>query len=348
MAVKLINERKLQRRLFGLLGERPRAMPGQALVLTGKNGSTILHPEGSATTGEAVWGNYDTIYEVDLSNKDLAFACNAPAKGGDVSFRITFSCGYRVSDPAAVVDQRIEDPTPMLQRVLAETMSQVTAGFDIEDGQSALSAVRAALAAREFADSLPFALNTVNVGLELDNQAKAFLQKRREARQQATLARESNDLTVAAAEAAQLQKEYERTAQQRQREFDLRLQRQEIEHQMEIQKLRVDMYKPIIEGGMMGMLVQQLAQNPDDIGRVTDVIMQAHNQKVQTDLLMLKALLDGDVIEDRHLKDVTASLVRNLEQNLRGAPALSGGAGELPKLPEKSATDGTGGSDQSK
>ncbi len=90
---------------------------------------------------------------------------------------------------------------------------------------------------------------------------------------------------------------------------------------------------------MMSMLVQQLAQNPDDIGRVTEMIVQMHNQKVQSDLLMLKALLDSDAIEDRHLKDVTASLVRNLEQNLRGAPALGVGApANARQLPDKSAT----------
>lgn len=338
MSPNLLTERKLQRKLWGLLSERPRAMPGQALVLTGKDGTTILYSERAATTGEAVWGNYDTIYEVDLGNRDLTFSCGAPAKGGDVSFRVSFSCGYQVSDPAAVVHQHIEDPAPMLQRVLTETISRVTAGFDIEDGPAALQAVRTALEKRDFADRLPFELNSINVGLELDAPAKAFLAKRRETRQQAVLARDSSDLTVAAAEAAQLRQKYDLESQQRQREFELQLQREKIRHELEMQKLRIDVYRPMVEGGMMGMLVQQLAQNPDDIGRVTDVILQMHSQKVQTDLLMLKTLLDGDAIEDRHLKDVTASLVHNLEQNLRGAPALGAGSANARQLTDGSST----------
>lgn len=336
MAPNLVSERKFQRRLWGLLSERPHALPGQALVLTGKGGTTVLYPDRAATTGEVVWGGYDTIYEVDMGNQDLAFACNAPANGGDVSFHITFSCGYRVADPAAVVHQRIEDPTTLLQRVLTETMSRITAGFDIEKGPDALKAVRSAIEAGEFADVLPLHLYAINVSLELDNQAKAFLQKRREARQQVTLARESTDLTVATAEAAKLRQDYELKAQQRQREHELELQREKVKHELAMQKLRIEVYKPMIEGGMMNMLVQHLAQNPDDTGRVAEMMLQAQNQKAQTDLLMLKALLDGDIIEDRHLKDVTASLVRNLEQNLCGASLLSGGPADTRQLADKS------------
>jgi hypothetical protein len=341
MASKLYTERKLERKLFGLRSEKPKATLGQALVLTGAGGTTVLMPDRGATTGELVWGGYDTVYVVDMGSKDLKITCSAPATGGDVTFKVTFSAGYRVSDPAAVVNRRIDDPAPMLQRVITEAISRVTSSYDIEKGQEALAAVRVAMERRDFGEKVPFAFDTVNVELELDAQAKEFLRKRREQRQQAILAKESSETTVATAEADQLKRQYELEATRKQKEFDMEMARRQVEMELQIQKMRMEVYKPMIEGGLWSVLVQQLAQNPGDIGRVTDMILQVHSQKVQGDVLMLKTMLDGDMIEDRHLKDITAGLVRNLEQNLRGGGFQLGGPPDVKALPAR-ATDAGG------
>jgi hypothetical protein len=89
---------------------------------------------------------------------------------------------------------------------------------------------------------------------------------------------------------------------------------------LETQKKRLEIYKPMIQEGMWGVLVQQLAQNPGDIGRVTDVMIQIHGQKVAADVAMLQTMIQGDMIEDRHMKDVVSTLVQNLQQNLRSGP----------------------------
>lgn len=361
MPGKLYNERKLERKLWGLLSERPRALPGQALVLVGRGGTAVLYPDRTATTGEAVWGGYDTVYEVDMGHKEIAFTCSAPAEGGDVSFQVNFSAGYRVSNPAMVVDRRIEDAEPIIKRVVADAISQVTARFDIEKVQDATAAVREMLATHDFGREMPFVLETPLATLELDSKAKEYLSKRREMTRQAELARHSSNLTAATADAERLKREYELQALKRQQEAEIEmakikadmeaeLARRKVQLELEIQRQRLEVYRPMIEGGMWGLLAQQLAQNPGDIGRVTEMMLQAQGQKAQADLAMLKALLESDVIEDRHLKDVTASLVRNLEQNLRGAPALGGGPAPAPRLPDASTTaapsEGMGGTTQ--
>lgn len=346
MSPSLVIERKLQRKLLGLFNERPRALPGQALVLTGRDGTMVLYSDRAATPGEVVWGAYDTIYEVDMGQKELAFTCSARAEGGDVDFLVNFSASYRISNPEAVVARRIEDPVPVIKRVVTDAIGQVTAGFDIEKVQDAAAAVRELLGKHNFSKDMPFVLETPLVTLELDSKAKEYLSKRREMRREAELARHSSDLTVATADAERLRREYELQALKRQQEAEIemakikaemeaQMARRKVELELEIQKQRLAVYKPMIDSGMWGLLAQQLAQNPGDIGRVTDVMIQAHGQKVQADLLMLKALLDGDVIEDRHLKDVTASLVRNLEQNLRGAPGLGAGTPDARQLTDK-------------
>lgn len=348
MTSKLYSERKTERRFFGLRSERPQAKPGQALVLTGNGGTMVLQAGTRATAGEAVWGAYDTVYEVDMGQKEVAFTCSAPAKGGDVAFLANFSASYRVSDPAAVVDRRIEDPTPIIRRVVTDAISQVTGGFDIEDVQGASAAVRESLGKRNFSKEMPFVLETPLVALELDSKAKEYLSKRRDMERQTKLARGSTDLTTATADAERLKREYEIKAMQQQQQGELEmvklkaameaeLMRQKVALELEIQKQRLEVYKPMIQEGMWGVLVQQLAQNPADIGRVTEVMIQMHGQKVAADVSMLQAMIQGDMIEDRHMKDVVSSLVQSLQQNMRSGPLQLEQAAAPQKLPAASA-----------
>ena len=345
MTSKLYSERKIERRFFGMRSERPQAKPGQALVLTGNGGTMVLQAGTRATPGEAVWGAYDTIYEVYMGQKEVAFTCSAPAKGGDVSFQANFQASYRVSDPAAVVDRGIDDPVPTIRRVVTDVISQVTGSFDIEDVQGASAAVRESLTKRNFTKEIPFVLETPLVALELDSKAKEYLSKRREMRRDAELARGSTDLTTATADADRLKREYELKAMQQQQQGELELvklkaameaelTRQKVALELEMQKQRLDVYKPMIQEGMWGLLAQQLAQNPGDINRVTDVIMQMHSQKVAADVTMLQAMIQGDMIEDRHIRDVVSNLVQNLQQNMRGGPLqLEQRNASAPQLP---------------
>ena len=55
-----------------------------------------------------------------------------------------------------------------------------------------------------------------------------------------------------------------------------------------------------------------------------------HQQQSGADLSMLQALLDGDMLEDRHLKEVTSNLVRRLQRNTTGSLQL--GADDQKRL----------------
>lgn len=308
-------------------------------MLSGKGGAIVLTPGQTATYGEAVWANYDTVYEVDMGQHELQFTASAPARGGDVSFKVAFSCGYRVSDPAAVVDSKLQDPTAMLTRALREIISQITPQFDIEKGEDAAAAIRKELVNKKATEALPFTLDTPHVTVELDQDAREFLKKRREQLRQAELARSSSELTTATAQAKQLEREYELRGQKREQEFELELAQRKVQMELELQKMRLEVYKPMIDGGMWTVLAQQLAQNPNDISKVTDVIMQMHGRKVEADLLLLKTLIDGDIIEDRQIREVANSLMRNLEQSMRTGGLPSGAAQLTAKKDQKTKPD---------
>ena len=210
---------------------------------------------------------------------------------------------------------------------------------------------------RDFSKELPFVLEMPTVTLDLDAKAKEYLGKRREQQRETTLERERTGRIVATAESEQLKQQFDLEMARRRAAFDAEMARQQAAHELEIQKMRLDVYKPMIQEGLWAVLVQQLAQNPGDIGRVTDMIMQLHNQKVSADVQVLEVLLKSDAIEDRHVKDIASSLVHNLEQNMRGGlPQMSTSTAADKRLPsdataaakqEAGAPDASTGADQS-
>jgi len=334
MATQLYEQQTIQRKFFGLKTTRPNAGPHEALVLTGKGDTIVLLPGQSVTPGEAFWAKYETIFRVDMGIHDFKTSFQSPAEGGDVSFTVTFTTGYRVNDPASIVKRKLVDPTSLLTRSFQERISQITENFDIEKGADAAKAIRKAMVTKEFMDGLPFVLEQPHVQVDLDAAAKKYLSQKREQKRQADLTRSSTSQTIADAEKRQLEQKYELRAQEQKAKFQMDMEKQRVEMELQIQQMRLDVYKPMIEGGMWALLVQQLAQNPDDIGKVTEVIMTMHGRKVEADLLRLKTLIDGDVIDDAQIKRVTDSLIQSLEVSM-----LTGGAPKSPQLTTQSRNE---------
>lgn len=369
MAEQIYTSRKLKRGFFGFKVERPQAAPGKVLVLTGGGAPIVLWPSQKPTAGEAAWNRYDTVIEIDTGRRDFTFATPVAAKGGDVSFQMTFSASYRVSDPVRVLNEGLMNPEPALRRVITESASRVTENFDIEDAQGGVAAVREMVDKGKYTEKLPFELSAVNVKLELDNQAREFLAKRRQQRRDAELAAGKKQFAEEQAKVDKLGKQFEHEMQQVQGSHELEMQRQraqaqlelekqraqtqlELEKQkaqnaLEIQKMRMDVYKPMIQGGMWDMMLLRLADNPSDVGQVSELIMQMHAQQLAADVAVLEAMIKGDRIENQHLKDVTADLVRRLHTNApSGPPALSAApeakhltGGEPSKKKRKSADE---------
>lgn len=348
MAEKLYTVRELRRGLFGFKAERPLAPPGKVLVLIGGGAPIVLWPGDRPTPGESTWNRYITVYEIEMGVRPLNFTANLPTRELDVYFQVNCSANYKIADPLRVINEGLDAPEKFLKDILVASFSLVTQGFEVEEKQKAEMAVRDVLARKLFTEKLPFELSGVNVSLELEANAKEFLRKRRQQREAAVIATEGKKLTEATAEAEQLKKQYEFELQKRQQEFDLQLQRQQREFDIEIQRRQVDMeieiqrqraeiYRPMIKDGLWGVLVQQLAQNPDDIDRVSNMILDMHSRQLAADISVLEAMIKGDRIEDWHLKDVTTDLVGRLRRNVGSGPLQV--TGEEPKqLPPAQAT----------
>ena len=123
MAEQIYTTRKLKRSFFGFKAERPQAAPGKVLVLTGGDAPIVLWSNQKPTAGEAAWNRYTTVIEIDTSKRDFSFATPVSAKGGDVSFQMTFSASYCVADPLRVLNEGLMNPEPALRRVVTESVS---------------------------------------------------------------------------------------------------------------------------------------------------------------------------------------------------------------------------------
>lgn len=355
MAEQIYTSRKLRRGFFGFKVERPQAPPGKVLVLTGGGAPIVLRPGEKPTAGEAAWNRYDTVIEIDSGRRDFSFTAPVSAKGGDVSFQMTFSASYQVSDPVRVLNEGLMNPEPALRRVITESASRITEGFDIEDAPGAVAALRKMLDDKKYTEKLPFDLSAVNVKLDLDSQARDFLAKRREQRRAAELAAgkkqfaeeqakidklttlQGHDLEQVQAnhdlELERLRAQAQLDLEKQRMQLQLDLERQQAQNALEIQKMRMDVYKPMIQGGMWDMMLLRLADNPGDVAQVSELLAQMHTQQLAADVAVLEAMIKGDRLEDRHLKDVTSDLVRRLRNIAPGGPPALGAAPEARQLP---------------
>lgn len=354
MTEQIYTTRKLKRGFFGFKVERPQAAPGKVLVLTGGGAPIVLWPGQKPTAGEAAWNRYDTVIEIDTGRREFSFTAPVAAKGGFVAFQMTFSAGYKVNDPVKVLNEGLMNPEPALRRVVTESASRITEQFDIEDAQGATAAIRIMVDNGKYTEKLPFELSTVNVKLDLDSQARDFLNKRVQQRRDAELAAGSKQLTDEQAKAAKLSKLYDHDLQKLQGMHDLdmdrlraqtqldldnqrlqsqlQLDKQKAQNELAIQQMRMEVYKPMIQGGMWDMLTLRLADNPSDVGKVSELIVQMHAQQLAADVSVLEAMIRGDVIKDHQLKDVTGDLVRRLRSSASGGGPTLGPAPERKQL----------------
>ena len=297
MAEKLYTQRKIKKSFLGLKSERPRAELGQALVLTGGGTPIVLQPGEQATSGEAAWGGYDTVYEVDMGKHTASITGAAHADDGIAEFQFNLSFSYRVNNPRQLIEDRIQDPDAILRQVLTETIRRVTSTHNIRDVQQATNGARAVLDKNQLSSKLPFELTDISLRLEVDSASK-------------TIAKTRTDQEI-----ARLQESHKQE-----------LERMQESHKQEIWAQRRAVYEEMADGGRMSALMQQLAQRPDDIAHVADILRQQDDRQRMENFEMLKAMLDKEMIQDHHLKDVIVNIVNSVYRPSGGGRPQLGAA----------------------
>jgi hypothetical protein len=134
-------------RRFPLRGARVPA-GGTALVFRSPAGR-LSSPHGGYTAGEMLWRGPRVVYQVDLAPHPVEFEWDLGAAFGRNRIWITVAAQWSVTDPVAVVAQRISDVRPICVAAVREALGDVP-----RPSRSDLSLVRFALRSR-LRDALP-------------------------------------------------------------------------------------------------------------------------------------------------------------------------------------------------
>ena len=92
------------------------------------------------TTGELVWGGYRSVYEIDLSLRNLALSITLPSAGDAFVFRTEVDVQWRVEVPETIVTKGLRDIRPLVvPRLLAglRQSSRALATSDVETAEKA-------------------------------------------------------------------------------------------------------------------------------------------------------------------------------------------------------------------
>lgn len=93
----IIGKETAQWRLFRT---RPAPEPGTALVLFREGQPLItLWPGDRLTSGEVSWGNYKTVYKVDVTEHSYSFNCALPCQGDAFEFHAQVDFSYFRRNP---------------------------------------------------------------------------------------------------------------------------------------------------------------------------------------------------------------------------------------------------------
>jgi hypothetical protein len=98
-----------------------------ASVFVLANGRLIAHGrEQQPTIGELLWGGYRTLYEVDLSLRQLTLEIVLPSAGDAFTFRASVDVQWRVVDPKLVVESGVVDIRKVVIPLLLDGLRQAT------------------------------------------------------------------------------------------------------------------------------------------------------------------------------------------------------------------------------
>ncbi|MFD2474142.1 hypothetical protein [Amycolatopsis silviterrae] len=123
------------------------------------------------TTGELVWGGYRSVYDVDLSLRNLTLDITLPSSGDAFVFRTEVDVQWKVEDPEKVVAEGIRDlRKPLVPQLLAE-LRQASRALAATDVETAEKAVNSAFDSDRFQSRYGIS-TTVHVRLRMDAQTE--------------------------------------------------------------------------------------------------------------------------------------------------------------------------------
>lgn len=271
---------------LSLFKPRPTGEPGVALVLYRDGGTSIaLSPGQKLTASDIAWGNYKGYYRIDVAEHRYTFQVSVPCDKDAFNFQAEVNVTYRIDDPKDIVDKQVQDTEIILKTEIVRRIRSISRRYNAKQSEAAEDSINEILSKGLKASGI--LASKISVDLQLEDASKQHLR----------------DLqTIDDNKVRQI------------KEHELLTLNDKLD--IERQKIKMEFYGPLIKEGQWQMLAFQLSKNPNDVATIINAISNQRQLEFNQQLQMLKAMLDGDVIEGWQMEDISKQVLHRLVDNL--------------------------------
>ena len=267
-----------------LFRPRPVPEPGTALVLYREGQSlTTLWPGDRLTSGEVAWGNYKTIYKVDITEHSFSFNCTLPCQGEAFEFHAQVHATYSVENPGLIVERNTTDAYAVLRPLIINTMRNVSRRYEVEQSAEAEEAIIKSVLEESRKYDTGLKLVRFVVELSLEDDARNHIRRLKQIKRVREIESEQAEL-----EKQRIRLEEERT------------------------QMKMEFYAPLIREGQWQLLALQLANHPDDVAAIVQTVHQRRQAEMENQLKALKIMLEEDAVEVYQMEEAGKRVLQRL------------------------------------
>jgi len=251
-------------------------------------------------------GRVKSVYDIDLGVRHLEFEVDLPGKHDSFAFRATVTVEWRVLDPSLVVRNQLQDIRPLIQPVITEEMRRIAREYDVDQSAGAEAAINGRLVGEaldfndpnQLAAALARSDTTRHIGREYGLWTRTIV---------SVLPDKSRIMQAEEVRDLRHQIEAERLRQ------ELRMLQEA--NKNAVLTHRMGFYREAFAAGDIDRAVLQVAQNPEELTAVADVVRQQEMAGQRLTIEFVNKLLEEGAIERWQISDQAKAALDWLQQS---------------------------------
>jgi hypothetical protein len=289
----ILADRVLRR--FDAFVARPRVRAGVGIVLVNVRGEArSFSPHQWPTLGELVWAGSGSLYEVDMGLHHTEVALQLPAREDAFAFPVRAHVEWQVVDAIQVVRDNIRDVRVILASLLYWVLADQTRSVPVARPAEAETKAQKALNGLDLAGRYGLRVGII-LEFRTDEPSVGHATARREA---------EHELEI------EMLKQKVREAQER--------------HNNVLISARLEMYRGIITRGDFDQFALQLAQRPEDVASVVQLMRDERDERLRQVTDFVLQMLNSGAIERWEIDDQVRTALNWLKESTENIIGSSG------------------------
>jgi hypothetical protein len=255
------------------------ADPGQVLIFSGEGRNLLVVPHGKQgpTIGELIWGKYNLLYTVDITEHILKFQCQLPCATDAFFFDadVSFSCS--VNAPEIIVRREVRDVRACLEPLIIEVMRGQSRSYAVNE--SGIAEANLSDAIKSTIYDAGFNVSSLVLKLSLSKDAAEYIRNLEQINRE-------KELTNARQDLERSKQEFERQQRIEEEKLAVDRQRQQIQLDLDIKKQTKDVDIEIRTKDAKLSLQEQKEQRELDFElkqKESDLVRQDRKSDADTD-----------------------------------------------------------------